>query len=93
LLESSGGRSSDVERAEDVGDAEEPAEEVEHVEGDENDAGMTVPDRCRLIDRTGLATVAPIDQLLGMRHPVSRVGRDHQTGFRSICIPPAYAVD
>jgi hypothetical protein len=43
--------------------------------------GMTVPDRCRLIHRTGASHRRAIDQLLGMRRTVPRVGRDHQTGL------------
>jgi hypothetical protein len=40
--------------------------------------GMTVPDRCRLIDRTGARHRRALDQLLGMRRTVSRVGCDHR---------------
>ena len=43
--------------------------------------GMTVPDRGRLVDRTGASHRRAVDQLLGMRRTVSRVGRDLQTGL------------
>jgi hypothetical protein len=43
--------------------------------------GMAVPDRGRLIDRTGASHRRAVDQLLGMRRTISRVGRDLQTGL------------